>query len=246
MKPGVSLFSKKVLIVQNSERLLPEWLRFIKGVIDCEDVPLNISREHLQDSVLVSKLRNVLTGRICKWLDEESRKDPEKYNAFWKDFGLFLKEGACTDSNNRKDISKLLRVETSVTESGTTCSLKEIVERFKDGQENLLYVISPTRETALDSPYVAPFIRKGWEVIICNESVDEFVMNNLQEFSGKRILSVESRDAQDLLKNDAMESTGLDAEQAKQLTSWFDSVLGDGISEVHVCIFSLWKKLTNS
>jgi TNF receptor-associated protein 1 len=107
MAPGVSLYSRKVLIQAKSSALLPEWLRFIKGVVDSEDIPLNLSREMLQDSALITKLRNVMTRRICKWFEEEARRDPEKYDRFFREFGIFFKEGICTDLDYRVSRTRL-------------------------------------------------------------------------------------------------------------------------------------------
>lgn len=163
MEPGVSLYSRKVLIQAKSKNLLPEWLRFVKGVVDSEDIPLNISREHMQDSLLINKLKDVVTGRIVKWLDEESRRDAEKFAQFWRDFGLFIKEGVCVDAKHRKDAAKLLRFESSA-EGGKLSSLKEYVGRMKEDQKYILYSLAPTRELASESPYVEPLVKMGYEV----------------------------------------------------------------------------------
>ncbi|KAJ3344286.1 TNF receptor-associated protein 1, mitochondrial [Gonapodya sp. JEL0774] len=238
MEPGVNLYTRKVLIQAKAKKLLPDWLRFIRGVVDSEDVPLNISREHLQDSALISKLRNVLSSRIVKFLDEESRKNPEAYQSFYKDFSLFIKEGVATDTANRSDVAKLLRYETSATEAGTLSSLQAVLDRQPD-QPAIFYTVSPTRTLALDSPYVEPFVKKGFEVLLCHESVDEFVMNNLAEFAGKKIINVESREGQDMIKDNSSEGLeegeglkGLNKEEARALADWMDLVLGEKVSEV--------------
>ncbi|KAI9030338.1 heat shock protein Hsp90 family protein [Hyaloraphidium curvatum] len=239
MEPGVNLYSRKVLIQAKSKKLLPEWCRFVKGVVDSEDIPLNISREHMQDSMLINKLRDVVTTRICKWLDEESRRDADKYLDFWRDFGLFIKEGVCVDAAHRKDIAKLLRYETSLTEAGKPCSLKDYVSRMQPDQKMIFYVLSPSRQIALESPYCEPLIKKGYEIIFSYETVDEFVWTNLSEYDGKKIVSVESREAQELVKAAAEEEAAKDAsaaelskEEKKELCDWFDGALGDLISEV--------------
>ncbi|KXS20478.1 heat shock protein Hsp90 [Gonapodya prolifera JEL478] len=235
MEPGVNLYSRKVLIQAKAKKLLPDWLRFMRGVVDSEDVPLNISREHLQDSALISRLRNVLSSRIVKFLDEQSRKDPEAYNTFYKDFALFIKEGVATDSANRSDAAKLLRYETSSTDAGAVSPLQAVLDRNPD-QPAIFYTVSPSRTLALESPYVEPFVRKGYEVLLCAESVDEFVMNNLAEYGGKKIVNVESREGQEMVRDseeDAKEGTGaLTKEEARELADWMDNVLGDRVSEV--------------
>ncbi|HER63665.1 MAG TPA: molecular chaperone HtpG, partial [Desulfobacteraceae bacterium] len=128
MQPGVNLYCQKVLIDQHSENILPEWLRFLKGVVDSEDLPLNISRQALQDNALVFKLRKVLTKRFIKYLKEEAKKDPETYATFWKNFGIFIKEGVTTDFEYREDLGDLLRFESSQGEAGSLVSLAEYVE----------------------------------------------------------------------------------------------------------------------
>lgn len=164
MEPGVNLYSRRVLIQAKSKILLPEWCRFVKGVVDSEDIPLNISREHMQDSALINKLKDVVTTRICKWLDDESKRDGDKFLEFWRDFGLFIKEGVCVDAAHRKDAAKLLRYETNLTEEGKPCSLKEYVGRMNSEQKYIFYCLAPSRKIALDSPYIEPLIKKGYEV----------------------------------------------------------------------------------
>jgi len=164
MEPGVNLYSRRVLIQAKSKLLLPEWCRFVKGVVDSEDIPLNISREHMQDSLLIGKLRDVVTTRICKWLEDESKRDADKFLAFWRDFGLFIKEGVCVDAAHRKDAAKLLRYETDQTEEGKPASLKDYVSRMKEDQKHIFYALAPSRAIALDSPYCEPLIKKGYEV----------------------------------------------------------------------------------
>ncbi|RUP47403.1 hypothetical protein BC936DRAFT_145769 [Jimgerdemannia flammicorona] len=163
LEPGVSLYSRKVLIQPKSKALLPEWLRFVKGVVDLEDLPLNVSRELLQDNVL-SKLRNIMTARIIRWFHNESHQNPDKFNKFFLDFGQFLKEGICIDAQSKKDIAKLLRYETSATKEGELIGLKEYVERKKEGQERIYYLLTPKRKFAEESPYLEAFRKKDIEV----------------------------------------------------------------------------------
>ncbi len=164
MEPGVNLFAKKVLIQAKAQGLLPEYLRFIKGVVDSEDLPLNLSREHLQDSALIKRIGTVLTKRILKWLDEESKKDPAKYNKFFEEFGNFLREGICTDSNFREDIAKLLRMESSQSKEGEITSLDEYIARMDAEQKEVYYICVPSRGLAETSPYYEAFRAKNREV----------------------------------------------------------------------------------
>lgn len=139
----VSLYCKKVLIDSRPEGLLPEWMRFAKGVIDSADIPLNISRESMQDSALVRKLGKVVTKRFLKRLAEIAKSEPEKYAKFFKNFGMFIKEGAATDFDNREELSKLLRFESSVQKEGEFASLEDYVSRMKDGQKEIFYAAGP-------------------------------------------------------------------------------------------------------
>ncbi|RCI02061.1 TNF receptor-associated protein 1, mitochondrial, partial [Rhizopus stolonifer] len=133
-KPGVSLYSRKVLIQPESAGILPPYLRFIKGVVDSEDIPLNVSRELLQDNIL-SRLRMVMTSKVLKWLDTEAKRDPKKYNEFFLDYGQFIKEGACTDAMHKREIGKLLRFESSKSENGSMISLEDYASRSQKGQK---------------------------------------------------------------------------------------------------------------
>ena len=135
--PGVNLYCQRILIDQHSKNILPEWLRFLKGVVDSEDLPLNISRQALQDNALVAKLRKVITKRFLKHLDEQAKNDPEQYLKFWSTFGLYLKEGVTSDYEYQKEIGKLIRFESSKSEAGTPISLADYVLRMNPDQEEI-------------------------------------------------------------------------------------------------------------
>jgi len=194
MKSGVNLYCQKVLIEQHSENILPEWLRFLKGVVDSEDLPLNISRQALQDSALVAKLKQVLSKRFLKFLEEQAKEDAEKYNRFFADFGIYLKEGATMDYAYRDEIAKLLRFESSKSEPGKFISLAEYVERMADGQNEIYYINGPSRSAAESGPYVEAFRKKDIEIIYTLEPIDDFVMNHLGEFDGKKLVSADRAD----------------------------------------------------
>ncbi|RUS20614.1 ribosomal protein S5 domain 2-type protein, partial [Endogone sp. FLAS-F59071] len=232
LEPGVSLYSRKVLIQSKSTALLPGWLRFVKGVVDSEDLPLNVSRELLQDNVL-SRLRDVMTTRIVRWLDEESRRDAAKFNAFFLDFGQFLKEGMCTDLQHKNDIAKLLRYETSATKEGDMVGLKEYMERKKEGQNNIYYLVTPKRKFAEESPYLEAFKQKDIEVLYLYDTVDEFVMSSLREYQGLKLVSIDSTEAAaDPLLKDVISTTDpsvLTEEQAIELAGWIQKTLGPDI-----------------
>ena len=158
---GVSLYCKKVLIDAEPKGLLPEWLRFVKGVVDSADLPLNISRETMQDSALVRKLNGVLSKRIIKMFEKEAEADPAKYREFYRKFERFFKEGIATDYANKDALAKLLRFETSMTEAGEVCSLTDYVGRMKDGQETIYYLVGQGRDQIESGPYVEAFKARG-------------------------------------------------------------------------------------
>jgi len=142
----VHLYSRKVLIKEKCQDLLPHYLRFIKGVVDCEDLPLNISRENYQDSGLISKLRNVLTRRVIKHLDDEAKRDADKYKKWYADFGQFIKEGIASDSENKDSLFRLLRFVTKNRGASEYISIDDYIEKMKEGQEKIYFVVNPYYE----------------------------------------------------------------------------------------------------
>ena len=234
MEPGVNLYCRKVLIQQHSDGILPEWLRFVKGVVDSEEIPLNISRETMQDSALMAKLRKVLTGRFLKFLAEQAKSDPEKYAEFFKEFSRFLKEGATSDITHRKDIVKLLRFASSKTEDGKFISLDEYVARMKEGQKYIYYINGPSREFIEAGPYLEMFKARDIEVIYTHEPVDDFIMTHVGEFEGKKLVSADQSELE-LPEAEADVQTGeggLDSETIESLSVWLKQALGDKVSEV--------------
>ena len=240
MDPGVSLYCQKVLIEQHSKNILPEWLRFLKGVVDSEDLPLNISRQALQDNALVSKLKKIITTRFLKYLKDLAKKDVEQYEKFWKTFGIFLKEGATSDFVHRDNLAKLLRFESSKSETGKLISLAEYVERMQEGQEEIYYINGPTREAIETGPYMEVFKQREMEIIYTMEPIDDFVFSHLGEFDGKKLVSADRADlklpetTED--RKDDKESKGeeLDAPIAQTLTKWMKDVLGDKVKDVTI------------
>ncbi|KAJ1724441.1 hypothetical protein LPJ53_001282 [Coemansia erecta] len=243
VKPGVSLYSRKVLIMPNAEGLLPEWLRFVQGVVDSEDLPLNLSRELLQNGPIIMRLKSIITSRIIKWLQEESRKDPAKYKEFFQTFGVFIKEGVCQDNANQAEIAKLLRFETSDKDAGELVSLSDYVEAMPEDQEHIYYFCTSSREFGLESPYYEPFKKHGTNVLFLHHTLDEFVMGRLSKYEGKRLVSIDSDDVTQVLKkwneSDQTKSSddaasALTEEQTNELTSWMLAALGMPVKEVKV------------
>lgn len=238
MEPGVSLYCQKILIDQHSKKILPEWLRFVKGVIDSEDIPLNISRQALQDNALVVKINKVVTSRFLKHLGELAKSEPDKYAEFWKTFGMFLKEGATSDFTHREAISKLLRFESSKSEPGKLISLAEYVERMPEGQKDIYYINGPSREAIEAGPYLEAFKKQDIEIIYTMEPIDDFVFSHLSEFDGKKLLSADRadldlpEDKKEKKEAEAGDAEKLDKNVAASLTKWMKEVLGDRVKEV--------------
>lgn len=223
----VSLYCKKVLIDSRPEGLLPEWMRFAKGVIDSADIPLNISRESMQDSALVRKLGKVVTKRFLKRLAEIAKSEPEKYAKFFKNFGMFIKEGAATDFDNREELSKLLRFESSVQKEGEFASLEDYVSRMKDGQKEIFYAAAQDRAAIESGPYLEAFASRGLEVLFMYEPIDTFLVGNLGEFSGKPFASIDSAGISlSETPKGAGESGSLSKEEAEELKNWIKETLG--------------------
>ncbi|KAL1931286.1 hypothetical protein VTP01DRAFT_10423 [Rhizomucor pusillus] len=238
-EPGVSLYSRKVLIQPKSKGLLPDWLRFVKGVVDSEDIPLNVSRELLQDNIL-SRLRMVMTQRVLKWLEGEAKRDPTKYNEFFLDFGQFIKEGVCTDAMHKKDIAKLLRFESSATKEGEMIGLQEYNDRKKEGQEKIYYLLTSKRKYAEESPYTEMFKKKGVELLYLYDTVDEFVVNHLKQFQGVDLVAADSAEAAEdpLLQQDRSGENALEGAlsevEAEDLAGYIRSTLGELVKQVDV------------
>ncbi len=194
MEPGVSLYCKNVLIDDKPEGLLPEWLRFIRGVIDSADIPLNISRESMQDSSLVRKLNRVVTKRFLKFLASEVKDDADKYKEFYAKFGRFLKEGIVVDFDHREALTKLLRFESSMTEAGEQTGFEDYLTRAKDDQDKIYYLSGADRASIEAGPYLEALKSRGLEVIYFTDHIDEYLLQHLREFDGKALVSAASSD----------------------------------------------------
>jgi molecular chaperone HtpG len=230
-EPGVALYCRKVLIDARPKDLLPEWLRFLKGVVDSEDLPLNISRETMQDRSLVEKLNKVITKRFLKFLEEEAKNRAEAYGDFYKEFGIYLKEGAAIDPSHKEPLTRLLRFESSLTEKGKTTSLADYVSRMGSEQKEIYYLIGPSREAIESGPYLEGFKARNLEVLFCYESVDEYVMNNVREFDGKKLIAADHADVK-LSDLPQSKEGALGEDEAKKLVAWLKDTLGERVAEV--------------
>jgi len=230
LEPSVALYCRRVLIDARPKDILPDWLRFLKGVVDCEDLPLNISRETMQDRALLEKLNKVITKRFLKFLEEEAKNRAESYQEFFLEFGHFLKEGTALDHQHKDQLVKLLRYESSLTEKGKTTSLADYVSRMKDDQKQIYFLIGPHRAAIESGPYLEAFRARNLEVLFCYEAVDEYVMNHVHEFEGKTIIAADHAD----VKLDELKQAGqsLSQDEVKTLGSWLKETLGEKVAEV--------------
>jgi molecular chaperone HtpG len=233
---GVKLHVRRVFILEDGNgQLMPQYLRFIRGIIDSSDLPLNVSRELLQGSRAVSHIRSTAVKRVLKQLADLAQHEPETYATFWSLFGAVLKEGVAEDYANRDEIAKLLRFSTTASAGGPDVSLPEYVARMKEGQDKIYYLLAPG-PAAASSPHLEAFRSKGVEVLLLSEPVDSWVVANLPEFDGKRLQSVAQGVAD--LGGLADEAEKQAQEQASTefagLTAKLKEILGDEVFDVRV------------
>lgn len=214
LEHGVQLYSNKILIQSDCKLLLPEYLRFIHGVVDSADIPLNISRETFQDNRIVHKIKNILVKQVLALLQDLAKNEKEKYETFWRQFGRILKEGVHTDFENRDTLAQLMRFNSSkCSDSAGLTSLKEYVDRMKPEQKEIYYITAVNRDTIEKSPYLEIFRKKDVEVLYLTDPNDEFLLSGLMEFEKKPIRSVDQANL-DLLKD--TESKIVDTSQEPQ------------------------------
>ena len=230
MEPGVSLYCRKVLIDAKPEKLLPEWLRFLRGVIDSEDLPLNISRESMQDSALVQKLNKMITKRYLKFLEKEAKDNPESYEDFYGKFSRFLKEGIATSYEHQEQLAGLLRFESSMQEKGELTNFAQYIDRTKEEQESIYYLTGMSRDAIESGPYLEAFKARGLEVCFFTEPVDQYVMEALPEFKGKKLVSADRAEI-DLDDVDS-EGESLNEKDSEQLIKFLEEELSARIEKV--------------
>jgi len=234
---GLKLYVQRVFIMDDAEQFMPTYLRFVKGLLDSNDLPLNVSREILQDSKVTQAIRKGCTKRVLKMLEKLGKKDAEQYQAFWNEFGQVLKEGPAEDMANKEAIAKLLRFASTNDDSATqSVSLADYIERMKEGQDKVYYVVADSHEAAKSSPHLEVFRKKGIEVLLLSDRIDEWLVSHLTEFDGKQLQSV-ARGALDLGEMEDEQ----DKEAKEKLEQAFDSVvkrmkdaLGDKVKDVKV------------
>lgn len=233
VEPGVALYCKKVLIDSKPEGLLPDWMRFLKGVLDSSDLPLNISRESMQDSNLVRKLGEVVGNRFVKFLKGEAKKGEEGgYDEFYARFGRYLKEGVVTDYPRKEDLAGLLRYESSMTEDGKTTGLQGYLDRAKDDQDSIYYQTASSRAAIESGPYLEAFAARGLEVLFLTDPADDVVAGALAEFDGKKLVAIDQADL-DLGDSDSTpEGEALTDSDLEALCGWLGEHYGEGVKEV--------------
>lgn len=233
---GLKLFVQRVFIMDQAEQFLPNYLRFVRGLVDTNDLPLNVSRELLQESPITTKLKKALTKRALNML-EKLAEDPEKYASFWKTFGAVLKEGPVEDYANRETIAKLLRFASTKNDSNVqNVSLTDYVSRMNPAQKNIYYLVSSSYQQASTSPYLETFRKKGIEVLLMWERIDEWLMGNMTEFEGKKFIPVTASDLElgDLADKEEQQKTEVAKTENKALIERFKLALGDKVEDVVV------------
>ncbi len=233
---GIKLYVRRVFIMEDAKKLLPHYLRFVRGVIDSADLPLNVSREILQESKDIDAIRAGCTKKILGLLEDLAENQKDKYATFWKEFGRVFKEGAGDEFANRDKWAGLLRFSTTHTDQeAQTESLKDVIGRMKEGQEALYYVTADTFAAAKNSPHLEIFRKQGIEVLLLSDRVDEWVVSHLEEFEGKKLQSVAKGDL-DVTKlgGAAPKIETPDGEALKPLLEAMKTALGDRVKEVRV------------
>jgi molecular chaperone HtpG len=233
---GVKLYVRRVFIMDDAEQLLPNYLRFVRGVVDSSDLPLNVSREILQESKDVETIRKGCMNKVLGLLEDLAENQKEKYTTFWKEFGRVLKEGVGEDYANKERIAKLLRfASTHADTDEQSASLADYVSRMKDGQEKIYYITADSFAAAKNSPHLEIFRKKGIEVLLLSDRVDEWVGSNLPEFDGKPLVSVAKGDL-DLgkLADEGKQEQEKEAGEYKELIEKIVKSLGDKVKQVRL------------
>ena len=241
-KKGLQLYVKRVFITDNCEELVPDYLRFLRGVVDSSDLPLNVSREILQDNPLMKHIKRAVTGKVLGELKKMQERDPEKYKKFFKEFGKILKEGIHVDPANQEKIKDLVMYETMNGQPGEMVTLKEYINAMPPEQEHIYYILAESRQIALASPALEIFRSKGFDVILMTDPVDEFVMQNFMQYD-KKYLKSANRGELEIEKDPDAEEKALEeaTKQHQKLLDYIFDKLQDKLSAVR-----LTRRLTDS
>jgi molecular chaperone HtpG len=229
----IKLYSRQVLIRDETKDLLPGYFRFMEGVVDSEDLPLNVSRETVQNSPVMQRIKKTLTGRVTRELNEMIENDPEKYATFWQEFGVFLKEGVVTDYEAREDLLKLLRFNSThdPEHPEALISLADYKSRMVPDQQEIYYVLAADLEAARRSPHLDPLTERGIEVLLLTDVMDSFMLNGLREYEGHKLRNIDDPDLE--LPGEASEAESeLSDEAFETLRERMAAVLGERVTEV--------------
>jgi molecular chaperone HtpG len=232
---GIKLYVQRVFIMEDAEKLMPRYLRFVRGLIDSNDLPLNVSREILQGSKVIDSIRSGSTKKVLGMLEKMAKNDPEKYQKFWTEFGRVLKEGPAEDFANRDKIGKLLRFATTHTDAAEqTVSLDDYLGRMQEGQDKIYYIAADTHAAAKSSPHLEIFRKKGIEVLLLSDRVDEWLTTHLMEYDGKKLQSV-AKGQLDLGDDEASEKALEEkAKSAEKLLKRMKKSLDERVEDVRV------------
>jgi len=235
-KHGVKLYVKRVFIMDNCKELLPEYLRFVRGVVDSEDLPLNVSREILQSNPVIEKIKKTLVGKILGKIKEMAEKEPEQFKTFWQEFGPVIKEGLHTDYENKQSLLEIIRFQSSngATKDDVT-TLQQYVDRMREDQKDIYYITGDSREIVQQSPHLEVFKTKSIEVLYLVDPIDEWVVSDIMNFEGKQLKSVMQGDL-DLgdLNKEEKDAKKKSESKFKKLSERIKNILGDKIKEVTI------------
>ena len=232
---GLKLYVQRVFIMDDAEQFMPTYLRFVKGLLDSNDLPLNVSREILQDNKITQTLRQGCTKRVLQMLEKMAKNDAEKYQSFWNEFGNVLKEGPAEDFSNREKIAGLLRFSSTHADSDAqTVSLADYIERMKEGQDKIYYLTADSLQAAKSSPHLEIFRKKGIEVLLMGERIDEWLTSHLTEFSEKQFVSIAKAnlDLGDLEDEESKKAKEEAEKEVEGLLERAKTALGDKVGEV--------------
>ncbi|PDW01837.1 molecular chaperone HtpG [Candidatus Viridilinea mediisalina] len=226
----VKLYSRKVLILEEAKDILPNYFRFVEGVVDSEDLPLNVSREAVQSAPVMQRIRKTLTSRLHRELNDLASQDAERFAAFWKEFGVFIKEGIATDYENRNELLKLLRFNSNRS-SDELITLEQYKSRIVDGQTEIYYLLASSLEAGCTSPHLDPFTARGIEVLILHDIMDGFMLSGLRDYEGLKLRNVDEANLE--LPGSAEEAAPqVDDAAFARIAERAKAILGDKVKEV--------------
>ena len=231
-EPNVSLYCHKVLIDSKPENLLPDWLRFLTGVVDSEDLPLNISREMLQDNSLLRRISGIITKRFIKHLEALAKDDAEKYEKFWLQFSRFIKEGVVTSWEHKDALAKLLRFESTFTEPGKLTSFADYISRMKENQKDIYVLYGASRAQLEHSPYLDALTARGFEVCFFTDGGDQFVIESINKVDDKEVKSIDRANLELPPLENEPDTPALSEEEGTKLADWVSATFADSFSKV--------------